>query len=132
MNNKWKNKNYETSKKKTYMSYHQDGLLDIFIGTYIIIIGLSIFTLTILEYSTWFLMPAIFPAIMIPIWMSAKKKITMPRIGYVNIGNKGSNKLMSLFLGLLGVGLGMFFFRCLLVFVLSFVIHLLSISNLAV
>jgi hypothetical protein len=26
----------------------------------------------------------------------------------VNIGNKGSNKLMSLFLGLLGVGLGMF------------------------
>jgi hypothetical protein len=45
---------------------------------------------------------------MIPIWISAKKKITMPRIGYVNFGTRGANKMMALFLGLMVAGLGSF------------------------
>jgi len=94
--------------KKTYMSYHQDGLLDIFVGVYILLFGFGILLLTMTDFSMWFVIPAIFPAIMIPIWISAKKRITMPRIGYVKFGVRGANKLMALFLGLMVAGLGVF------------------------
>lgn len=94
--------------KKTYMSYHQDGLLDIFIGIYVLLFGIGILLLTMTDFSTWFIIPAIFPAIMIPIWLSAKKRITMPRIGYVKFGVRGANKMMALFLGLMVAGLGVF------------------------
>jgi hypothetical protein len=66
------------------MSYHQDGLIDIFVGIYVLLFGSGILLLTVTDFSTWFVVPAIFPAIMIPVWISAKKRITMPRIGYVN------------------------------------------------
>ena len=94
--------------KKTYMSYHQDGLLDIFVGIYVLLFGIGILLLTMTDFSTWFIIPAIFPAIMIPIWLSAKKRITMPRIGYVKFGVRGANKMMALFLGLMVAGLGVF------------------------
>jgi hypothetical protein len=29
--------------KKTYMSYHQDGLFDIFVGTYVLLFGIGIY-----------------------------------------------------------------------------------------
>jgi hypothetical protein len=44
----------------------------------------------------------------VPIWISAKKRITMPRIGYVKFGTRGANKLMAIFIGLMVVGLGVF------------------------
>jgi hypothetical protein len=94
--------------KKTYMSYHQDGLLDIFVGVYILLFGIGILLMTMTNFSTWFVIPAIFPAIMVPIWISAKKRITMPRIGYVKFGVKGANKMMAIFLGLTVAGLGVF------------------------
>ena len=94
--------------KKTYMSYHQDGLLDIFVGVYVLLFGLGILLLTVTDFSTWFVIPAIFPAIMVPIWISAKKRITMPRIGYVKFGTRGANKLMAIFIGLMVAGLGVF------------------------
>jgi hypothetical protein len=90
------------------MSYHQDGLLDIFIGIYVLLFGIGISLMTLTEFSTWFIIPAIFPAIMIPLWISAKKRITMPRIGYVNFGVRGVNKMMAIFLGLMVAGLGVF------------------------
>lgn len=102
------NTNLKEIEKRTYTSYHQDGLLDIFIGTYILLFGIGILLLTTTDFTTWFIFPAIFPALMIPVWKSAKKKITTPRIGYVKIGNKGSNKMMALFIGLTAAGLGMF------------------------
>ena len=94
--------------KKTYMSYHQDGLLDIFVGIYVLLFGIGISLMTMSDFSMWFIVPAIFPAIMIPIWISAKKRITMPRIGYVNFGVRGVNKMMAMFIGLMVAGLGMF------------------------
>ena len=94
--------------KKTYMSYHQDGLLDIFVGVYILLFGIGILLMTMTNFSTWFVIPAIFPAIMIPIWISAKKRITMPRIGYVKFGSRGANKLMAVLVGLMVFGLGTF------------------------
>lgn len=94
--------------RRTYMSYHQDGLLDIFVGVYVLLFALGILLMTMTDFSTWFVIPAIFPAIMIPIWISAKKRITMPRIGYVKFGVRGANKLMAVFLGLVVAGLGVF------------------------
>jgi hypothetical protein len=94
--------------KRTYMAYHQDGLLDIFVGVYVLLFGSGISFMTMTEFSTWFLIPAIFPALMVPIWVSAKKQITMPRIGYVKFGSRGVNKLMAVFIGLMVAGLGAF------------------------
>lgn len=94
--------------KRTYMAYHQDGLLDIFVGVYVLLFGSGISLMTVTEFSTWFVIPAIFPALMVPIWVSAKKQITMPRIGYVKFGSRGANKLMAVFIGLMVAGLGAF------------------------
>ncbi|UCG37089.1 MAG: hypothetical protein JSV64_02105, partial [Candidatus Bathyarchaeota archaeon] len=94
--------------KRTYMSYHQDGLVDIFVGVYVLLFALGILFSTVTDFSMWFMIPAIFPAVMLPIWMSVKKRITMPRIGYVRIGSRGVNKLMAVFIGLVVVGLGAF------------------------
>jgi hypothetical protein len=94
--------------KKTYMSYHQDGLIDIFVGVYVVLFGLGIFLRTVEDFSTWFVIPAIYVAVMVPIWVSAKKRITMPRIGYVKFGGRGANKLLAVFIGLLVAGLGAF------------------------
>ena len=94
--------------KKTSMSYHQDGLIDIFVGVYILLFGSGILLKSVTDFTTWFVIPAIFPAIMIPIWISAKKQITMPRIGYVKFRSGGANKLTVIFIGLLVSGLGVF------------------------
>jgi hypothetical protein len=95
--------------KKAYMSYHQDGLLDIFLGLYALAFGLGIIADKVLEFSFAAIMPGILIAIVLPIWLQAKRKITMPRIGYVNFGTRGSNKLFALLLGLSVAGLGVFF-----------------------
>jgi hypothetical protein len=94
--------------KKTYMSYHQDGLIDIFVGIYVLLFGLGILLMTTTDLSTWFVIPAIFPAIMIPVWISAKKRITMQRIGYVKFRSRGAKRLMAVLLGLMVFGLGAF------------------------
>jgi hypothetical protein len=103
-----KEPNLREIEKKTYMSYHQDGLIDIFVGVYIFLFGIGIFLNTATEFSTWFVIPAIFPAIMVPIWISFKKRITIPRIGYVKFGSRGANRLMAVLLGLMVAGLGAF------------------------
>ena len=92
--------------KKAYMSYHQDGLLDIVIGLYALSFGLGIFADKILEFSFAAIVPAIMISIVLPIWIQAKRKITMPRIGFVKFGARGSNKLFAIFLGLAVAGLG--------------------------
>ena len=95
--------------KKAYMSYHQDGLLDIIIGLYALAFGLGVVADKVLDFSFGVIMPGILIVIVLPIWLQAKRKITMPRIGYVNFGTRGSNKLFALLLGLSVAGLGVFF-----------------------
>ena len=94
--------------KKAYMSYHQDGLIDIVIGFYALAFGLGI--ILDIEYDFGFaaIMPAILIAIILPIWIQAKKN-TMPRIGFVKFGTRGTNKLFAIFVGLMVAGLGVFF-----------------------
>jgi hypothetical protein len=95
--------------RKAYISYHQDGLLDIFVGVYALAFGLGIVADTLLDFSFAAFMPGVLVAIFLPIWIEAKRKITMPRIGFVKFGAKGSNKLFAIFTGLLVAGLGVFF-----------------------
>ncbi len=102
--------NLREIEKKAYMSYHQDGLLDIFVGVYILGFGLGIWADIIVGFFGFgSIMPAILIATILPIWIAAKRKITMPRIGFVKFGARGSNKLFAIFLGLMVVGLGVFF-----------------------
>jgi hypothetical protein len=95
--------------KKSYMSYHQDGLIDIVIGFYALAFGLGI--ILDIEYDFGFaaIMPAILIAIIPPIWIQAIRKVTMLRIGFVKFGTRGTNKLFAIFVGLMVAGLGVFF-----------------------
>jgi hypothetical protein len=88
-----KEPNLKEIEKRAYMSYHQDGLLDIFAGLYILGFGLGIIMDVLWEFGFGVIMPAILIATVLPIWIEAKRKITMPRIGFVNFGTRGANKL---------------------------------------
>jgi hypothetical protein len=102
--------NLREIEKKAYMSYHQDGLLDIFVGVYILGFGLGIWVDIIVGFLGFgSIMPAILMATILPIWIAAKRRITMPRIGFVKFGARGSNRLFAIFLGLMVAGLGVFF-----------------------
>lgn len=101
--------NLKEIERRAYMSYHQDGLLDIFAGLYILAFGLGIFATIIWDYSFGLIIPGGLIAVIIPVWISAKRKITIPRIGYVNFGIRGANKLTAIFIGMLVLGLGAFF-----------------------
>ena len=101
--------NLKEIERKAYMSYHQDGLLDIFAGLYILTFGLGIFTTIIWDYSFGLIIPGGLIAVILPIWIAAKRQITMPRIGYVNFGIRGANKITAIFIGMMVVGLGAFF-----------------------
>ncbi len=101
--------NLKEIERRAYMSYHQDGLLDIFAGLYILGFGLGIIIDVLYEFGFGVIMPAILIITVLPIWIEAKRKITMPRIGFVNFGTRGANKLNAVFIGTLVAGLGAFF-----------------------
>ena len=95
--------------RKAYLSYHQDGLLEIFIGFFIAIFGLGM--TTGLAY-----MGGIWAAVGIPIWASVKKAVTLPRMGFVDFGEERKRKVRKeklffvlFFTVTLVLGVGMFF-----------------------
>ncbi len=99
--------NLKEIERRAYTSYHEDGLLDIFVGAYVLGFGLGIFIDTVWELGFGAIMPAILIATILPIWIAAKRKITMPRIGFVKFGpSGGTTKFMALFIGLAVAGLG--------------------------
>ena len=104
-----KEPNLKEIERKAYMSYHQDGLLDIFAGIYILGFGLGIIIDVLYEFGFGLIMPAILITTALPIWIAAKRKITMPRIGFVNFGTRGANKLTAVFIGTIVAGLFAFF-----------------------
>jgi len=103
------NVNLKDVEKRTYVAYHQDGIIDMFIGVYILVFTSGIIINNILEISTWFVAPAILPAIMVPLWISLKKKVTIPRIGYVKFKTSNTSRVTGLFLGTLVSGVLVFF-----------------------
>jgi hypothetical protein len=104
-----KEPNLKEIERKAYISYHQDGLLDIFAALYVLGFGIGIFMDAVWDFSFGVIMPGILIAVVLPLWISAKRKITMPRIGYVNFGTRGANKLTAVYVGLLVAGVGAFF-----------------------
>jgi hypothetical protein len=103
-----KEPNLKEIERRAYMSYHKDGLLDIFVGVYILGFGLGIFMDRIWEFGIGSIMPAILVVLVLPIWITAKRKITMPRIGFVKFGPQGTSKLMAVLVGTAVAGLGVF------------------------
>jgi len=103
--------NLKEIERRAYMSYHQDGLLDIFAGLYILGFGLGIFMDIIWDFGMGvIIIPGGLIAVALPIWIAVKRKITMPRIGFVKFGPAGgTSKLMAIFIGLAVAGLGFFF-----------------------
>jgi hypothetical protein len=104
-----KEPNLKEIERRAYMSYHQDGLLDIFAGLYVLGFGLGIYMDIIWEFGFGVIMPGILVATVLPIWIAAKRRITMPRIGFVNFGIRGASKITAIFIGLMVAGLGVFF-----------------------
>ncbi len=96
--------NLKEIERKAYLSYHQDGLLDIFMGMFILAFGFYILS------DSKFPIMAVLPALLVPVWARVKKKITYPRIGYVKFG-KGTRtrrtKSMLLMSGVLTLLLGL-------------------------
>ena len=66
--------------RRALTAYHEDGLLDIFWGGYLLFLGLVVFTP--MEYRLIVVMPT---ALGILLYDRAKKRVTYPRLGYVKL-----------------------------------------------
>ncbi len=65
--------------RKAYTSYYNDGLLEIFLGATIILMGIAIF------FDVAYLF-GIIPVLAMTSWAGAKRAFTVPRIGMVRFG----------------------------------------------
>ena len=101
--------NLKELQRKAYTSYHQDGLIDLFASLYIIAFAVGILLDFYWDYSFGVLLPGFILVLAIPLWIAAKRKITVPRIGYVNFGTKGKTKLTVVFTGLTVLGIAFLF-----------------------
>lgn len=74
----------QETRKKAYSSYHEDGIIDILIASYILMIGI------ILLFNAPWLAP--FAAVLyIGVYRELKRKFTVPRSGFLKFGQ---NRLM--------------------------------------
>jgi hypothetical protein len=73
--------NLKNLEKNAFISYHEDGIIDIFAGIWILIFGL----LSIFTERVW--VAGMFLVYGVPIWGILKNKITVPRMGYVKFKN---------------------------------------------
>ena len=83
-------------KRKVYLAYHQDGILDLVAGTVVLGFGLNMLTDNIA-----FLMIGWFVMMM---YVFLKKRITIPRFGYVRIDSEKKTLMRSW----LSMGIGVF------------------------
>ena len=81
-------------KRKVYLAYHQDGILDLVAGSVVLGFGLNMLTDNIA-----FLMVSWFVMLM---YVFLKKRITIPRFGYVRIDSERKARMQSL----VSVGIG--------------------------
>jgi hypothetical protein len=89
--------NLKDIEKKTYMTYHGDGVWDLFLGLFFISIG--VFMILDSPY-----LMGIIPAVMLPTVLGAKKSFVQPRLGYVKFSperqakeNKGRTGMLVVF-----------------------------------
>jgi hypothetical protein len=77
--------NLKELERRAYLSYHQDGILDMFIGFSILLFGM--WMLADMVY-----LAGAFVAIFTPIYAQVKKQITVPRLGYVKFASSRTAK----------------------------------------
>lgn len=83
--------------KKAFTSYHEDGIIDIFAGAWILIFG--IFTL----YTDKPWVAGMFPVYGFPFFALAKKKITAPRIGFVEFSGQRRSFMLMIYIGIVAI-----------------------------
>jgi hypothetical protein len=102
------NINLKNLERKAYLSYHEDGILDLFIGFNILLFALWMF-------ADMVYLAGAFVAISTPIYAQMKKQITIPRLGYVKFAPARTAKsqrtvLMLVIAGFLAFIPGVFLF----------------------
>lgn len=100
--------NLKEIQRKAYTSYHQDGLIDIFASIYIVVFAGGILMDFLWDFSFGVILPGILLVLLLPLWIAAKRRLTVPRIGFVNFGTKGKANL-AIFIGLTALGVGFLF-----------------------
>ena len=88
------NENIDLKKleRKAFVSYHQDGLLDLFLGALLAAWGLTMETALTGMAGVWFV-------VLFPVFLLARRRITYPRLGYAQFTKDRRNrrKLTALF-----------------------------------
>jgi len=95
-------KEFDNLKRKVYLTYHKDGILDLIAGS--VITGFGTFMLT---ENIAFLMAGWF---MMMIYVFLKNRITVPRFGYVRFESEKSSFKKGLLSVIIGVLVVFFFF----------------------
>jgi hypothetical protein len=83
--------NIKEIEKKVYTLYHEDGIIDVFAGAWIVMFGL----LAIYTERVW--VAGMFPVYGLPLFVAGKKKITAPRIGVMKFGRTQLSKIEKVF-----------------------------------
>ncbi|MBN2334415.1 hypothetical protein JXL21_02570 [Candidatus Bathyarchaeota archaeon] len=78
------NLDLEEIERKAYIAYHDDGLLDVFIGGYLVCAGIASFIETRFLFLFWCIVQPIGRLL----YDEAKKRVTYPRLGYVRFTKK--------------------------------------------
>jgi hypothetical protein len=86
------NINIKELERKAFTSYHEDGLVDIFAGAWLLFFGLF----SMCTDKPWF--AGMFPVYGLPLFALAKKKITVPRIGYVKFSQQRTSLMFIVYL----------------------------------
>jgi hypothetical protein len=73
--------NLKKIERKAYLSYHQDGLLEIIVGMFMLVMGIGMATDTF-TYMGWL------GVLIIPLWTLGKRWITIRRMGYAKFGSE--------------------------------------------
>jgi len=96
--------------QKAYLSYHQDGLIDLIIGSIVLCIAIS----EVMDSSIWNLIALL----LIFAYMPLKRRITFPRLGYVkfNVKRGGVNMRLA---GVVAIGVLVISLVSILVLLLS-------------
>lgn len=90
--------NMKEIERKIYMVYHEDGLVDIAIG--LVFLGWA----AILAFGPPFLIVLLGPVTLL-IYYFGKRDISVPRVGIIEPGRKIANRMRSLTMALIGLGL---------------------------
>jgi len=89
------NVNLKEIEKKAYLSYHEDGVLDLTIGSVFSLICFTWILFGLFNILSW---PSlILMAIFYPVYISFKQNITVPRFGYFKFGKERKKRNVNTF-----------------------------------